>query len=143
MSWLYQGQEITDLPEGIAGFVYIITNQVSGRKYIGKKLAQFKKTSIRTVKFKNGNKRKRKIRSKVESDWREYYGSSKELLEDVAALGADKFTREVLYYCNSKAECSYVEAREQIVQKVLESDDFYNGHIRLRVHKSHIRKLHS
>jgi hypothetical protein len=120
------------------GFVYLITNTVSGRKYIGKKLAKFSKTTQKTVKLKNGTKKKKKIRSKVDSDWRDYYGSSPELTKDVTALGADKFTREILYLCKSKAECSYVEAREQFTRKVLETTDYYNGHIQVRVHGSHI-----
>ena len=141
MSWLYQGQEIIELPEDCIGFVYCITNTVSGRKYIGKKLAKFKKTSYRTVKLKNGKKKRKKIRSKVDSDWREYYGSNNELNADVAKIGTENFTREILYYCKSKAECSYIEAREQFTRKVLESKDYYNGHIQVRVHGSHILKI--
>jgi hypothetical protein len=141
MSWLYCGQEVNELPEDCAGFVYCITNTVSGRKYIGKKLAQFKKTSYRTVKLKNGKKKRKKIRSKVDSDWREYYGSNNELNADVAKIGTENFTREILYYCKSKAECSYIEAREQFNRKVLESKDYYNGHIQVRVHGSHILKI--
>jgi len=120
------------------GFVYLITNNLSGRKYIGKKLAKFSKTTQRTVKLKNGTKKKKKIRSKVDSDWREYYGSSPELTADVITLGTENFTRQILYYCKSKSECSYVEAREQFTRKVLESTDYYNGHIQVRVHGSHI-----
>ena len=74
----------------------------------------------------------------MDSDWQTYYGSSPELSKDVNALGADKFTREILYLCKSKAECSYVEAREQFSRRVLESTDYYNGHIQVRVHGSHI-----
>jgi len=121
------------------GFVYLITNNVSGRKYIGKKLAKFSKTTTKTVKLKNGTKKKKKIRSKVDSDWHTYYGSSPELTKDVVALGEDNFTREILYFCKSKAECSYIEAREQFTHKVLESTDYYNGHIQVRVHGSHIK----
>ena len=138
MTWTYQGNTITELPEDCVGFVYLITNNVSGRKYIGKKLAKFSKTSTKTVKLKNGTKKKKKIRSKVDSDWREYYGSNDQLNKDVEALGADKFTREILYLCKSKAECSYIEAREQFTHKVLESTDYYNGQISVRVHGSHI-----
>lgn len=138
MTWHFQGTPVDTLPEDCVGFVYLITNTVSGRKYIGKKLAKFSKTTQKTVKLKNGTKKKKKIRSKVDSDWRDYYGSSPELSKDVEALGADKFTREILYYCKSKAECSYVEAREQFTRKVLESTDYYNGHIQVRVHGSHI-----
>jgi hypothetical protein len=138
MTWIYQGNQIDELPEDCVGFVYQITNNVSGRKYIGKKLSKFSKTTQKTVKLKNGTKKKKKIRSKVDSDWREYYGSNDQLNKDVAALGAENFTREILYFCKSKAECSYVEAREQFTRKVLESTDYYNGHIQVRVHGSHI-----
>jgi hypothetical protein len=136
--WTFEGNLVNELPEDCVGFVYLITNSISGRKYIGKKLAKFSKTSVKTVTLKNGNKKKKKIRSKVDSDWRDYYGSSPELSKDVAALGEINFKREILYYCKSKSECSYIEAREQFSRKVLESADYYNGHIQVRVHGSHI-----
>ena len=138
MVWLYEQQQIETLPEDCVGFVYLITNNLSGRKYIGKKLAKFSKTTQRTVKLKNGTKKKKKTRSKVDSDWREYYGSSPELTADIEKLGTKNFTREILFYCNSKSECSYIEAREQFSRRVLESRDYYNGHIQVRVHGSHI-----
>lgn len=138
MTWLYNNQPVETLPEDCVGFVYMITNRTNQRKYIGKKLAKFSRTAQRTVKLKNGTKKKRKIRSKVDSDWRDYYGSSPELLKDVELLGKDQFQREILYYCRSKSECSYIEAREQFARRVLESADWYNGHIQVRVHGSHI-----
>ena len=141
MTWTYQGQLVETLPEDCVGFVYVITNITNNRKYIGKKLAKFSKTTYKTVKLKNGTKKKKKIRSKIDSDWQEYYGSSPNLQKDIDTLGKDKFTREILYYCTSKAETSYIEAREQFDRKVLESDDYYNGHIQVRVHGSHIKKL--
>jgi len=140
MTWHYQNTIIEILPEDCVGFVYLITNNISGRKYIGKKLAKFAKTTYKTVKLKNGTKKKKKIRGKIDSDWRDYYGSNIELNKDVEQLGKENFTREILYYCNSKAECSYIEAREQFNRRVLESNDYYNGHIQVRVHGSHIIK---
>ena len=140
MTWTYQGTVVEELPETCVGFVYLITNSTTGRKYIGKKLAKFSKTTYKTVKLKNGTKKKKRIRGKIESDWKTYYGSNTELNQDVANLGIENFTREILYYCNSKAECSYIEAREQFERKVLESRDFYNGQIAVRVHGSHILK---
>jgi hypothetical protein len=138
MTWYFQNQIVETLPEDCIGFVYQITNLISNRKYIGKKLAKFSKTQIKTVKLKNGNKRKKKIRSKIDSDWRDYYGSSPELLKDIETLGKENFKREILFYCKSKAECSYIEAREQFSRRVLESSDYYNGIINCRVHGNHI-----
>ena len=140
MSWTYENTLIETLPEECVGFVYLITNTISGRMYIGKKLAKFAKTSYKVVKLKNGTKKKKKIRSKIDSDWRDYYGSNLELNVDVLKLGKENFTREILYYCTSKAQCSYIEAREQFSRKVLESKDYYNGQISVRVHGSHILK---
>jgi len=137
--WTYQDQIVEELPEDCVGFVYNITNLISGRQYIGKKLSKFSKTSYKTVTLKNGTKKKKKIKSKIDSDWMTYYGSSIELNKDVESLGKDNFKREILYYCNSKALCSYIEAREQYSRKVLESDDYYNGQISVRVHGSHIK----
>jgi hypothetical protein len=141
MSWHYQNIIVEELPEDCVGFVYIITNTLTGRRYIGKKLAKFSKTTYKTVKLKNGNKKKKKIRGKIDSDWRTYYGSSPELTKDISLLGIENFHREIIYYCKSKAECSYIEAREQFTNKVLESDDWYNGQISVRVHGSHIKKF--
>lgn len=129
---------VQQLPEDCVGFVYLITNTTTGRKYIGKKLAKFSKTTYKTVTQKNGIKKKKKIRSKIDSDWQEYYGSNIELNKDVELLGRDLFVRQILHYCNSKAVCSYIEAREQFDRKVLESADYYNGQISVRVHGSHI-----
>jgi len=132
MSWLFESQEIEALPEDCVGFVYLITNLTNGRKYIGKKLARFK-TSKPPLKG-----RKNRRRGSKESDWREYYGSNDELNEDIKNLGTENFKREILYYCKSKAECSYIEAREQFRHQVLEKEEYYNGHIQVRVHGSHI-----
>ena len=135
MHWTHNGKDILELPNEVVGFVYQITNTTNGRKYIGKKLARFKRSRPPL----KGRKNKR--RYKVDSDWRDYYGSSDELTVDVNKLGKENFKREVLFFCNSKAELSYVEAREQFARKVLESDDYYNGHIRVRVHGKGILKV--
>lgn len=140
MTWTFQGTLVEELPEECIGFVYIISNTLTGRKYIGKKLGKFSKTTYKTVKLKNGTKKRKKIKSKIESDWQDYYGSSPSLLKDIETLGKQNFTREILYYCTSKAELSYIEAREQFERKVLESDDYYNGIINLRVGESNALK---
>ena len=136
MQWIYKNVPVEQLPEDCVGFVYIITNTVSGRMYVGKKLARFKTTRYKMHTQKNGKKVRKKIRGAVASDWQEYYGSSDQLNRDVESIGRDQFRREILYYCRSKAECNYIEAREQFARRVLESDQYYNGHIRVRVHGS-------
>jgi hypothetical protein len=113
--WLYNNTELEVIPEDAYGFVYLITNTATGRKYIGKKLFWFRKTKV--IKGK-------KKRLKVESDWREYWSSSEEVRADVQAHGEDKFIREILHICPNKGLCNYLEAREQMDRRVLETEDY-------------------
>ena len=66
--WKYKRQIVESLPEDCVGFVYIITNTITGKKYIGKKLAKFSKTKYKMHTQKNGKKVRKKIRSKIDSD---------------------------------------------------------------------------
>jgi hypothetical protein len=132
MDWTYRGNKITELPEGVEAFVYLITNLTNDRKYVGKKLAKFKVTKPPL----KGKKNKR--RSTKESDWKDYWGSSDHLNADVAELGTDKFTREIIHMCPSRGVASYLEAREQFERRVLETDEYYNGIINVRVGGSKI-----
>jgi hypothetical protein len=129
--WYFDNEEFQDIGEYI-GFVYLITNLTNGRKYIGKKNLYFSKS--RQVK----GKRKR---FKVESDWRDYYGSNKELQEEVEKLGKEVFRREILRLCISKGEASYFEAKEQFTRNVLETDEYYNVWISCKIRKSHLTFL--
>jgi hypothetical protein len=128
--WLFNDLPLEVVPEEAYGFVYLITNTVSGKKYIGKKLFWFRRTKV--VKGK-------KKRLKVESDWRAYWSSSDDVKKDVEELGEEKFIREILYICKNKGSCNYLEAREQMDRRVLETDDYYNGQIQCRVHKTHVK----
>ena len=130
--WTYNNVVVDELPADCEGFVYLITNLTNNRKYVGKKLARFKTTKPPL----KGKKNKR--RTTVESDWREYYGSSDHLQADVAELGSKNFTREILYLCSSRGLMSYLEAKEQFEREVLLSDDYYNGIINVRVGSSKI-----
>jgi len=133
LNWLYNDTDFTeDLIGENYGFVYRITNMVDGRQYIGKKFFYTSKT--KQVKGK-------KKRFKVSSDWQTYHGSSDILQKDVIIHGQDKFKREILHLCKSKGECGYLEAKEQFVNGVLESDKYYNSWIMVRVRKSHIKGL--
>ena len=125
--WRYQGKPVDEIPDEYEGFVYLITNLTNGRKYIGKKLAKFK-TSKPPLKGKKNRRRGYK-----ESDWKDYWGSSDKLQADVEELGTENFSREILYFCTSRAEMSYLEAKEQFDRRVLETEDYYNGIINVRV----------
>jgi len=127
MQWKYNGNLVEEIADQYIGFVYIITNLTNNKKYIGKKLAKFKKTRPPL----KGKKRKRK--SLVESDWQSYWGSSEHLLADVSELGPENFSREILYFCTTRGELSYREAKEQFDRGVLLTDEYYNGIINVRI----------
>lgn len=141
--WQYQSTPFLDPSEDTVGFVYIITNLVDGRRYIGKKNFWGTKTSQKTVVVKStGLKKKKKIRTKIPSDWKTYYGSNDELKKDVERLGADNFSREIIRLCSSKGEMSYFEARYQFEHDViLHPSKFYNVWIMVRTHRVHIKHL--
>ena len=133
MIWQYEGKDFTDdLIGDNYGFVYQIKNLTNNKMYIGKKFFYSAKT--KQVKGK-------KKRYKAPSDWQTYYGSSAELSKDVLSLGHDKFKREILHLCLSKGDCGYLEAKEQFVRGALESNDYYNTWIMVRVRKSHLKGI--
>lgn len=127
MQWKYNGNLVEEIADQYIGFVYIITNLTNNKKYIGKKLAKFKKTRPPL----KGKKRKRK--SLVESDWQTYWGSSEHLLADITELGPENFSREILYFCTTRGQLSYLEAKEQFDREVLLTDEYYNGIINVRI----------
>lgn len=131
-SWIYNNREIEEADvDGYIGYVYLITNLRSGRKYIGKKLLKSRRT-----KMVNGKKKK----ILVDSDWKKYWGSNKILIEDIKTLGEDSFKRVILRLCKAKGETNYWEAKYQMTAGVLESDLYYNEWIMCKIHKSHVLK---
>ena len=109
------------------GFIYIITNKCTNKKYIGKKQC----TTVLKRKPLKGKKNKR--HEIKETDWKTYTSSSAELNIDINTLGKDKFSFEIVRWCNSKAEMAYFEAKMQFDNNVLFSDEYYNGIINCRL----------
>lgn len=133
LEWQYNKDIFTEeLIGDNYGFVYIITNLTNNKKYIGKKFFY----SLKTKQVKG-----KKKRFKVSSDWQTYYGSNTELQNDVKVLGETNFTREIIHLCKSKGVCGYLEAKEQFIRNVLETDDYYNTWIMVRVRKSHLKGI--
>ena len=131
LNWTYNGKDFTeDLIGNNYGFVYQITNLTNGKQYIGKKFFYSAKT-----KQVKGKKKK----YKASSNWQTYYGSSDNLTKDVLQLGHENFNREILHLCLTKGECGYLEAKEQFRNNVLETDNYYNSWIMVRVRKDHIK----
>ncbi len=121
--------------EGFMGFIYLIENLELGKKYIGKKLL----SKAKTLKALKGKKRKR--RSRVESNWKEYWGSSEELQEDVVKYGVDSFTRRILRFCKTRAECSYFESKEIFACDALINPLYYNKWVSAKVRSEHLKHL--
>ncbi len=118
MNWQYNGEVFTEVPKGMEGFVYIITNLTNNKKYIGKKHFWTRQKDRKTGRRKT-----------LESDWKNYFGSCDELNEDVKTLGKEHFLREILYLCPHKKSMSYYETYEQFKRNVLLSEDYYNTNI--------------
>jgi hypothetical protein len=132
MTWFYHNTTKEFTEEDIKdyfGFVYLITNTQTGRKYIGKKF--FTKSKTRQIKGK-------KKKSRVSSDWMKYWGSNTELQEEVKLLGEGIFRREILHLCKTRSACSYMETFEIFNRQALLNDSFYNSWVTCKIHKSHV-----
>jgi len=128
--WLYNGHELTDEDvKGHYGFIYEIECLENSKLYLGRKY--FTKAGTKQVK---GKKRK----TRKESDWKDYYGSSPRMLEDVEKFGKDKFVRRIVRLCKTRGETNYWEAKLQFANEVLESDKYYNDNILVKFTRRNI-----
>lgn len=132
--WYYESKEYDETPEEYQGFVYLITELDTGKKYIGKK--NFWRPKV----LPKNSKRNRRVRTRVESDWRKYFGSNKEVQALVESNGIENYKREILRLCKTKGEMSYYEAKLQFENDVLLRDDYYNEFIGCRIHSRHLKK---
>lgn len=136
-NWFYKNEIF--LSENIGdkiGFVYVITDLVENKKYIGKK--KFKATK-RLPPLK-GKKRKRTVVS--ESDWKEYFGSSEEVKALVENTPPERWRREILRLCKTTAEMSYYEMKYQVLNDaLLKPEEYYNGFVGGKIHRSHLKHL--
>ena len=130
--WYYNNELFELTPEEYQGFVYQITELHTNKKYIGKK--NFWKPKILPI----NKTRKRRVRTRVESDWKTYFSSSSQIQKLVEEKGEEKFKREILKLCKTKGEMSYYEAKLQFENDVLFRDDYYNEFIGCRVHSKHL-----
>ena len=114
--------------------VYKITNLTNGKFYIGKKFFWYnkkKKLTKKQLAEQTGPGRKSTTEIvKVESDWKTYWGSSKELNNDIKELGSEHFECIILQLCKTKKELTYFEIHHQCKSDVLLSGILtYNDNI--------------
>jgi len=129
--WIYQNEPFND-QQNFFGFVYLIENLITSKKYIGRKY--FSKAGYKQV-----NGKRKKIRKA--SDWETYYGSNETLKKEVAELGAHNFRRTILYLCKSRSECSYFETREIFTRDALLSENYYNDWVSAKIRKAHLKNV--
>ena len=134
--WTYNGKTFDsgDILDNY-GFIYRITNTINGYDYVGRKYF----TTIKKRPPLKGKKNKR--RETVETDWKEYWGSSPRLQADIDTLGRDKFTREIIHLCKTRGETNYMEAYYQFTEGVLLREDNYNGIIQIKLGKNSVKDV--
>ena len=130
-NWLYNDKN--DFSTDYYGFIYKITNLETGKYYIGKKAFfhnKKKKLTKKEIAEQTGPGRKATTRvDQVDSGWKSYWGSYKELIADVKKLGEDKFKRVILKFAKTKKQLTYYELETQIQCNALFDDKSYNDNI--------------
>jgi len=120
-------ENLKAIPTEAIGFVYVITNTLTNRRYVGKKLLVNKK------KRKPLKGRVNSRRYTIESDWKSYTGSSPILNEDVIKYGKDKFVFEILSFHPSELLLAYWETKTLVDRNAIFSDEYYNEVLNLRI----------
>lgn len=111
--WTFNDEPISDdIIKNYFGFIYLITNHITGQKYIGKKF--FWSTNRKKVK----GRKNRKIVTK-ESDWRKYWSSSADVHSDIWRYGVENFSREIISLHSTKGQVNQNEIEQQFKCNVL------------------------
>jgi hypothetical protein len=132
MNWTYNQEDFVETPKDMEGFVYLITNLVNDKKYIGKKHFWTRQKDRKTGR-----------RKKKESSWQNYLSSCDELKEDVKNLGEDKFLKEILHLCPHKKSMSFYETMEQFKRDVIFREDYYNTNIEGKFFASEVERIYN
>ena len=130
--WVFRGEPFEEVPEGIENFVYLLTDIVTGKRYIGKK------SFVSVSKVPQANGRNKHVRK--ESDWRKYYSSNLDIQQLVKGGNGRRFHREILWLCPNKGSASYLEAKEIFTRGCLEQPDkWYNYYCEIQINGGHLK----
>ena len=124
---------VEKFPENCIGFVYKITNIKTGKFYIGKKSlfsnVRKKLTKKELAEYSGPGRKPTKKLVTSESNWQDYWGSNKGILQEIKEEGTDSFRKEILKFCFNKKQLTYWEVHYQCVNEVLFSDKSYNDNV--------------
>jgi hypothetical protein len=132
VTWIYNNSPFTVAPEDCEGFVYVIQNPFTKRYYIGQK----RFWSVKKLPPLKGKVNKR--HKTVETNWKDYWGSSDALQLALEAEGKHTYKRIILKLCKTKGDLNYEETRLQFEYNVLRDPLSFNGIINCKIHRSHL-----
>lgn len=138
--WYYENRPILTVedlgdPELLFGFVYKITNIITGKIYIGKKQVISKTKKKLTKAELSTDKRKKTYKHVIkETNWKSYYGSSESLLADIKKFGPESFRRDIIDIACTKKYLTWSEIEQQMKHDVLRRDS-YNDNVMGRYYR--------
>jgi hypothetical protein len=138
-TWWYEGKiitDISDMPENTYGFIYEVLHKPTDRKYLGKKVLFFERNVRIGKRETEALKEERKAKGiggrvpakkKVikESDWKDYYGSHKDIVKLIKEGKQFEFERKILTFVPNKKLLTYYECKYLFIKEVLEERNNY------------------
>lgn len=122
--WL--NEDLIKNDDNAIGFIYKITNKITGDFYIGKKNLK----CYRTIKGKKVIK---------ESNWRNYWGSNKSFLSEIKVNGEENYKREIIMTCSKPQQLTYYEIEHIILSNWLKNDKSKNDNILGKFYRGKIK----